>query len=204
MTEIIFIRHAQAEGNYSRRLHGYHNSLLTKKGHIQADAAGKYLSDVKISKIYASDLTRTYMTALHVAAYQGCDVEKDPGLRECFAGDWEDKPFSELESLHNEQYSAWRDDTFSFTFPNGESLLEMTERVGKTVDRIAENHDGERIAVVSHATPIRSLKLYYKELTVSEMRDFDWPSNASVSRGFYQNGVFRFNTYDENGFLDNI
>lgn len=32
MTEIYLIRHAEAEGNIFRRIHGHYNSLLTPEG----------------------------------------------------------------------------------------------------------------------------------------------------------------------------
>ena len=204
MTEIIFIRHAQAEGNAARVMHGYYNSRLTLLGHRQADATGKFLAETPINIIYSSDLTRTYMTALHVAAYQGCDVIKDAGLRENFAGDWENKSFAELESKFPDEYFSWRSDTGNFVFPNGESVREMTERVGSAVKKIAEANDGRRIAVVSHATPIRSLRCYFERLPMSEMKNHEWPTNASVSFGIYENGKLSFSSYSEDYFLSDI
>ena len=41
MTEIYLIRHAEAEGNIFRRIHGHYNSLLTPRGFRQAAALGK-------------------------------------------------------------------------------------------------------------------------------------------------------------------
>ena len=35
MTTIYLIRHGQAEGNYYRRCHSWHNGLLTQKGRAQ-------------------------------------------------------------------------------------------------------------------------------------------------------------------------
>lgn len=204
MTEIIFIRHAQAEGNAARILHGFYNSLLTEKGHLQADAAGKFLSDKKIDVIYSSDLTRTYMTALHVAAYQGCDIIKNAGLRENFAGDWENVSFEYIMKTFPEEYAAWQNDTGTFAFPNGESVEEMTVRVGDTVRKIAEENDGKTVAVVSHATPIRSLRCYFENLPVSEMKNHPWPSNASVSIADYSDGKLSFKVYDEHSFLSDI
>ena len=204
MTELIFIRHAEAEGNALRVFHGHYNSCLTEKGHKQADMTGKFLSETKIDKIYTSDLTRTYMTALHIAAYQGCEIEKNPGLREMFAGDWENRPFEELKSLYPEIYEVWHDNTFSVRLPNGESGDELIERMGKTVDSIAKRHDGQRIAIVSHATAIRSLRGYYEKLSHDQLRNHDWPTNASVSKGVYIDGSFKFDVYSYDCFLENI
>lgn len=204
MTEIIIVRHAEAEGNAKRIFHGQYNSVLTEKGHRQADAAGRFLSDTKIERIYSSDLTRTYMTAHHVAAYQGCDIVKMKELREVNAGTWENTPFAELQEKYPETFASWQTDTFGFAFPGGESVKDVTERIGKCIDRIAAENDGKRIAIVSHATPIHCIKFYYEKMTDEEKQNHGWVTNASVSRGVYRNGKFEFLSYGENSFLSDI
>ena len=204
MTEIIIIRHAEAEGNAKRIFHGQYNSVLTEKGHRQADATGKFLADTKIERIYSSDLTRTYMTAHHVAAYQGCDIIKMPDLREVNAGSWENTPFADLQEKYPETFASWQADTFAFAFPDGESVKEVTERVGKCIDMIAAENDGKRIAIVSHATPIHCIKFYYEEMTAEERQNHGWVTNASVSRCIYKDGRLEFLSYGENSFLSDI
>ncbi len=35
MTQIYLVRHAEAEGNLYRRVHGWYNSLITENGYTQ-------------------------------------------------------------------------------------------------------------------------------------------------------------------------
>ena len=40
MTTVYLVRHAEAEGNTYRRIHGQYNSLITQNGLRQIEAAG--------------------------------------------------------------------------------------------------------------------------------------------------------------------
>ena len=56
-TKLIIVRHAEAEGNKTRRFHGWTDSNLTERGHLQAQRVADRLKDVKIDVIYSSSLT---------------------------------------------------------------------------------------------------------------------------------------------------
>lgn len=204
MTEIIIVRHAEAEGNAKRIFHGQYNSVLTEKGHRQAEATGRYLADTKFDVIYSSDLARTYMTAHHIAAFQGCDIIKTKELREINAGKWDNLYYTEICDKYAAEFERWKNDTYNFEFPDGETVKELTERIGRELDRIAAENDGKRICVVTHSTPIHCIKFYYEKMSDEEKRAHTWVPNASVSRGIYENGKFTFDVYGENGFLCDI
>ena len=55
MTKIYLIRHAEAEGNLYRRIHGWYDSLITPRGYRQIDALAKRFKDVKIEALYSRD-----------------------------------------------------------------------------------------------------------------------------------------------------
>ena len=59
MTTIYLIRHAEAEGNVFRRLHGQYDSNVTPNGLKQIEALAKRFESIPIDAVYASDLTRT-------------------------------------------------------------------------------------------------------------------------------------------------
>ena len=63
MTQIYIIRHAEAEGNLYRRLHGQYDSLVTETGKAQIAALRRRFERVPVDACYASDLIRTRMTA---------------------------------------------------------------------------------------------------------------------------------------------
>jgi methionine salvage enolase-phosphatase E1 len=75
-TRLIFVRHAEAEGNLKRLFHGWYDSSITEKGHKQAKKVAERLSDVPIEVIYSSSLKRTLQTAQYIA-----DVKQLPIIR---------------------------------------------------------------------------------------------------------------------------
>jgi probable phosphoglycerate mutase len=66
-TRLIFVRHAEAEGNLYREFHGWTDSPITEKGHKQAELVAKRLKDVNIDVLYSSSLKRTLQTAQYIA-----------------------------------------------------------------------------------------------------------------------------------------
>ena len=63
MTKIYLIRHAEAEGNLYRRIHGQYNSLVTDNGYSQIAALEHRFADIHVDAVYASDLFRPMTTA---------------------------------------------------------------------------------------------------------------------------------------------
>ena len=59
MTTIYFIRHAEAEGNLYRRLHGQHDTLLTPTGVRQAEALRRRFAGVRLRFAAAACVCRS-------------------------------------------------------------------------------------------------------------------------------------------------
>ena len=95
MTTIYLIRHAEAEGNLYRRIHGWYDALITDNGFAQIAALQRRFQDIPIDAVWSSDLYRTMTTARAVYVPKGLELHTDPGLREVHMGDWEDKPWGE-------------------------------------------------------------------------------------------------------------
>ena len=95
MTTVYMVRHAEAEGNLYRRVHGWYNSLITDNGYRQIAALRGRFADIHIDAVYSSDLFRTMTTAKAVYLSHGLELHTDPGLREISLGAWEDKPWGD-------------------------------------------------------------------------------------------------------------
>ena len=90
MTTIYLIRHAEAEGNLYRRIHGWYNALITDNGFQQIKALEDRFRDIPVDAVYSSDLYRTMTTARAVYVPKSLPLRTDPGLREISMGSWED------------------------------------------------------------------------------------------------------------------
>ena len=96
MTTMYLIRHAEAEGNLYRIAQGQHDSRITDWGYRQIAALAERFRGEHIDAVYASDLTRTCVTAGAVAATHGLPIHKCSGLREICVGGWEGKTWGEI------------------------------------------------------------------------------------------------------------
>ena len=149
-TRIIAIRHGETAWNVGGRVQGHLDIDLNDKGRWQAQQAAQALAGEPIQALYASDLWRTYDTALSIANATGLTIQTDEGLRERCFGVFEGKTFAEVEALWPDQAFSWRKRVPDFAPEGGESLLTFRERVLHTVSTLAAQNTGNQIAIVSH------------------------------------------------------
>ena len=86
MTTIYLIRHAEAEGNLYRRIHGWYDALITGNGYRQIQALEGRFPGVSVDAVYSSDLFRTKTTAKAISLPKHLELHTDPGLREVHMG----------------------------------------------------------------------------------------------------------------------
>ena len=96
MVHLIIVRHGNSVGNFKRIFIGQTDWGLSELGEEQVKRTTEYLKQFKIDKIYSSDLCRAYDTVLPTAEHLGLEIHKMEGLREIYAGEWEQKPFTEI------------------------------------------------------------------------------------------------------------
>ena len=100
MTTVYLIRHAEAEGNYYRRIQGHWDGQITALGMRQIDALAERMRDVPINAVYASDLSRTQTTAQAILKYHALPLHIDSRLREVGMGVWEGRSWGDV--LHDD------------------------------------------------------------------------------------------------------
>jgi len=180
-TILIFVRHGESEGNKLNRFNGSLNMPLTEKGKLQAQKTAEYLDKCKIEKIYASDLSRAKETAQIIANRNNLQVILDKNLREINGGDFEGKLYEDLQKLYPKEYAMWQYDLGNCTCPNGESIRELLKRFNKRIIEIVKENQHKTIVIATHAMPIRAISTVWYKKDITQIRDFDFVKNASVS-----------------------
>lgn len=201
-TRLIFVRHAEAEGNKIRRFHGWTDSAITEKGHLQAQRVAERLKDTPIDVIYSSSLQRTRQTAGYIAAVKGMEIITSEELREINGGDWEDVPWADLEHRWPEEYSTWENDPHKHRMPNGESMEEFQQRLLNEVMYIISQHEGKNICIVTHGTAIRALICHFRACTLEEMINVSWCDNTAITIIDYEDGTFKTVVEGDSSHLD--
>ena len=141
MTKLYLIRHAEAEGNLYRRIHGQYNSLITNNGYRQIKALEKRFQDIPIDAVYSSDLFRTMTTARAIYVPKGLALHTRPDLREINMGDWEDRSFADVDRTDHEMMALFSASSPDYRAPNGESFPEIRRRGVKAILDIAAQPD---------------------------------------------------------------
>lgn len=165
-TRFLLIRHGQTSWNTAHRMQGHADIPLNDVGHAQAKAMAEQLSasDHTIKGVYASDLKRAVDTAHPICSKVGRTVTTCPELREIHVGEAQGLTPDERDKLHG----TWRNnlDILHPTpdarwehpeWPGGESKKQLLNRVTCCLEKLAEKHRGEEVAIVSHAGVIYTL-----------------------------------------------
>lgn len=204
MTRFIIVRHGNSIGNRDRIFIGQTDWGLSEIGEEQVRRTTEYLKNEKIDKVYSSDLSRAYNTVLPSAEMRGLRVHKRKGLREINAGEWETKSFADLPVIFKESYSLWQTDIGKCRCDGGESLAELYKRVKRTIDAIARENDGKTVLIGTHATVIRVMNCYFHNDTVENLKEYDWVTNAAISRVEYDNGKYNIVEFGYDKHLDGL
>jgi len=137
------------------------------------------LASVPLRAIYTSPLERAIETAQAIARCRGIEPRTVDDLGEVRIGEWEGKSFAELEG--QVEWAAYNQSRSSVRPPGGELMIECQTRMVRSVQRLAQEHPEETIAVVSHGDPIRSLLSYFLGAPIDLLQRFEInPASISI------------------------
>jgi len=204
MTTLYFIRHGQSLGNLHRRFLGHTNLDLSELGYKQAEKTAEFFKDIHIDAIYSSDLCRAFNTVKPLADMKNLTVIPRTRLREINSGKWENLEFDRILTEYEADYKVWLTDIGNAVCTEGESVAHLQQRVATEVEAIAKAHEGQRVVIGTHATPIRAMTCIWRGLPISEMKNIPWIANASVTKVIYDKGVGKIEEYELTDHLGDI
>jgi broad specificity phosphatase PhoE len=119
------------------------------------------LAETPLAAVYTSPLERAVETARVIAAAQRLAPVVVDALREIERGEVEELPFEAYPAaLQAELLTS----PATVRFPNGESFADVRARVVPALAEIVARHDGDAVAVVSHAGAIRAALAAWLEI----------------------------------------
>lgn len=178
-TRIIAVRHGETAWNVDARIQGQLDIGLNETGRWQARRVGEALASEEITAVYSSDLGRAHQTAQSISELKGIPVIADEGLRERSFGIFEGKTFEEIHQTWPDHAHNWRKRIPEWQPPDGgESLLELRERVTRTMHELAARHPGEQIVIVAHGGVLDALYRIATGQEVNSPRTWELPNGA--------------------------
>ena len=157
---IYIIRHGETDLNVDPipRIRGRINNPLNKEGIAHAKAAGDFLANENIGKIYYSEIPRAQQTAEYVAGQHNGKVELigEPLVIDISWGDWEGKTYK--EAFGSEDGGDYFKHPERLTMPNGETFYSVMDRLRKFLVRFWLS-DEEVCTIVTHGAVTNILSL---------------------------------------------
>jgi probable phosphomutase (TIGR03848 family) len=158
---LLLIRHGRTTANASGLLAGWTPGVgLDETGRAQAMRLHDRLAPLPLALAVTSPLQRTVETATAVLAGRDVEAIEDERLAECRYGDWEGQ---ELRVLAKDPlWKVVQQHPSAVRFPNGESLVEISERAVTAVRAwdatVAADHGPDALwAAFSHGDVIKAI-----------------------------------------------
>jgi broad specificity phosphatase PhoE len=180
-TKLIIVRHAEAVGNAIREFHGWTDSSITERGHIQAKQVAERLKDVPIDVIYSSSLKRTMETAMYISKIKGLPIIKRDDLKEINGGLWEGMTWTNLVKSYPKEYEIWEEKPHIHQMPEGESMKDFQQRLINAVSDIINTEKGKNVCIVTHGTAIRVLMCWFLDYSLEDIVKIPWCDNTAVT-----------------------
>ncbi|MFM8644626.1 MAG: MSMEG_4193 family putative phosphomutase [Actinomycetota bacterium] len=154
-TLVLLVRHGTTPTTgkvLPGRARGLH---LAASGKAQAQRAAERIAELgSIAAIYSSPLERARETAAPIARITRKAVRVERGLIECDFGAWTGQSLRRL--MKKPEWWTVQRAPSMFRFPQGESFVEMQNRMVGALDRIRRRHSGKTVVCVSHADTIKA------------------------------------------------
>ncbi len=163
VTTLYLIRHGETVGAEVRRYKGSIDVPLSGSGVKQMEELSSYLFNLVMSSpnadagiatpltaVYCSGLSRARLSAEIIATPYSISPMVVDSIRERNFGVWEGMSFDEIREKYPEEFDAWARDPLRFSPIQGESTLEVRDRVIGALEEIIARHSGERVGIVAH------------------------------------------------------
>ena len=189
--ELLLIRHGESAGNVARERALESGSAiidldlrdcdvpLSELGQQQAAALGRWAArnDVRPDVVFASPYIRaqeTALLALRAAQWPDIRILLDERLREKEFGILDRLTRAGIEQKYPDQAEMRRVvGKFYYRPPGGESWTDVILRLRNFTDTLLHQHDGKRVAIVSHQVIVLCFRYIVEHLTESQILTID-------------------------------
>ena len=202
MANLILISHGQSVWNASNRFTGWTDVDLSDKGVIEAEEAGRQLSDIRIDVVHTSDLIRAQRTAKIVIQQNESSGEDVPTKY-----DWRlnARHYGALQGLNKaetaekhwaEQVHIWRR-SFDVPPPQAESLEMTSERTIPyfTEEILPDLESGKNVLVSAHGNSLRSIVMHIERISPDDIVSLEIPTGAPLLYRHDKNGTIRVDSF---------
>lgn len=203
-TIVYLVRHGQSLSNIKNTFTGQLNAELSELGFEQAKRVFSYFKNIKVDRVYSSDLIRAVDTVKPIADDRNLQVETFKELREIDGGKWHDIEFDKIVNYYKEDMTRWVNDLKNARCTGGESVAELGARVYDKVEQLSKKNLGKTIIIGTHATPVRAMISHVECGSVANISKVKWSPNASITKLIYDGQKFIIEYMGDSAHLDGL
>lgn len=213
--KLIFVRHAQSEGNAAGRWQGREETDLSELGKQQAERLRERFAaeGFQPTHVYSSPMVRTSETARIATAAWDLPIIPFEDLIEIDVGVMSGLTWQEAESLHPRAARLFAETRNWDHIPEAETMADRRARAERAIDRLISDHSNEdRVLAFTHGGIIHYLfaalmgvsRLWGISVGNTAVFDFD----LDVSRWRQQDAsllntsLWRINRFNDSSHLD--
>lgn len=173
MTKVYLVRHGETEYNKKGCYYGWTDCDLAPEGRRQAEVLKDVFSNIEYDMILSSDLKRAVETA-NIIKGTAKELVTDKRLRELNFGKWEGKDYQEVMTQYKEHWNLWVEDWANASPTEGESFVNMYDRVCEFMNEALREFDNKRLVIVSHNGVLRIIATYLLGFTLDKTWCFNF------------------------------
>lgn len=171
--KITYFVHGTTTDNLEHKSTGWLPGELSQKGIEQSIALREQININEFDIVFCSDLKRAIDSAKNIFENNKKIIE-DSRLRECNYGD--------LNGLETSLVKY--EEHIQEKFPNGESLIDVENRIRSFCKFLLQNYDGKHIAIVAHKAPQLAFQVITENKSWEYVIEHDWRKTKSWQPGW--------------------
>lgn len=166
MLTLYYSPHMTSVDNEAKRASGYADVPLSAIGRQQAQELGQHYATTQLDAIFHSDLLRAADTAHIAFAARNLPIVPDARLREYDYGEMTQYPVAQVEQEFPRRIRE--------PFPDGESLLMVTQRMGAFLRDVLRDYDEKSIVVIGHRATKYGLAYWCDGVSLEDIVHTPW------------------------------
>merc|ERR1719410_672893 len=183
---VLYIsRHGESEMNVKKIIGG--NGNLSPNGRAYGAALGEFIRqriDTDATRFITSTLQRTLQTA---SLAQVKIHDRDGNLDEINAGDYDQLTYEQIKKYYPIEYEKRQLDKLGYRYPNGESYIDLTNRVKKGLAKL--DFESKDHFLICHQAVARCILGIVLNLPMKEVPHLEVPLHTVLK---LHNGILTY------------
>ncbi|MFH1564720.1 MAG: histidine phosphatase family protein [bacterium] len=186
MTKIYIARHGKTDFNEQGRYIGRTDIFLNYAGRKEAALLAERIKNLDINIVFSSPLKRAIETA-EIIKPRSCKIAVNNYFIERSVGVYEGLTKEEAKEKYSDLYERNITRIFNDSPTNGETILDVQNRVFEGLDKIKKDYQDKNILIVTHAFVAKVINKYFNP-QISEKDFFDFVlGNGEVVEYCFEN-----------------